>query len=127
MASAIFKSWLAYQKAIVLADQIYFASIKFPKHEQYSLTDQMRRSSRSVCANLAEASEKTPYPKHWYSKITDCKAEAAETQVWIEFAYRYKYIDKDQCDQLISLSQEVSRLLYYMVKNPRQFGVKIAK
>ena len=127
MAKAIFKSYLAYQKALLLSDHIFEVSNKFPKFEQYSLTDQIRRSSRSVCANLAEASEKTAYVKHWRSKLSDCKAEAAETQVWIDFALRYKYIDQQQHKLLLSLNDEVCRLLYYMMKNPWQFGVKTAK
>ncbi|MBI5053457.1 MAG: four helix bundle protein [Chloroflexi bacterium] len=75
-----------YQKAFDSAMKIFELSKSFPSEEKYSLTDQMRRSSRSVCANLAEAWRKRRYEAHFMSKISDAESEAAETQVWIEFA-----------------------------------------
>lgn len=119
-----FQDLLAYQKSIELAMKVFNVSKKFPKEEIYSLTDQVRRSSRSVTANLAEAYRKRPYPKHFKSKLTDCDAENAETQVWIEFAYRCNYINKNLYQELINQSEEVGKLINYMIQNPHKFGVK---
>jgi four helix bundle protein len=76
-----FKELMAYIKAFKLANDIYAVSSRFPKEEKYSLTDQIRRSSRSVCANLAEAYRKRDYPKHYFLKLTDCQGENSETLV----------------------------------------------
>lgn len=75
-----------YKKAFAAATRIFELSKSFPTEERYSLTDQIRRSSRSVCANLAAAWRKRRYPAHWVSKLSDSEAEAAETQTWIQFA-----------------------------------------
>jgi four helix bundle protein len=82
-----------YGRAFEAAMEIFELSKRFPKHEVYSLTDQVRRSSRSVCANLAEAWRKRRYPAAFVSKLSDAEAEAAETQVWIQFAIRCGYLD----------------------------------
>ena len=119
-----FQDLLAYQKSIDLAMNIFEISKKFPKEEVYSLTDQVRRSSRSVTANLAEAYRKRTYPKHFRSKLTDCDAENAETQVWIEFAYRCNYINENLYQELLNQSEEVGKLINYMILNPHKFGVK---
>ena len=79
-----------YQKAFATAMEIFQLSKAFPKEEIYSLTDQVRRSSRSVCANLAEAWRKRRYEAAFVSKLSDSEAEAAETQVWLEFAVECK-------------------------------------
>ena len=83
-----------YEKAFGAAMMIFECSKSFPKEETYSLTDQMRRSSRSVCANLAEAWRKRRYEAAFVSKLSDCEAEAAETQTWIEFAVKSDYLDR---------------------------------
>jgi len=83
---------LAYQRSFDLAMKIFELSKEFPKEEKYSLTDQIRRSSRSVTANLSEAYRKRRYPKHFVSKLTDSDAENGETQTWLEFAYACEYI-----------------------------------
>ena len=119
-----FQDLLAYKKSIDLVMNIFEISKKFPKEEVYSLTDQVRRSSRSVTANLAEAYRKRPYPKHFRSKLTDCDAENAETQVWIEFAYRCNYINENLYQELLNQSEEVGKLINYMILNPYKFGVK---
>lgn len=77
-----------YQKAFDAALKIFEISKQFPKEETYSLTDQIRRSSRSVCSNLAEAWRKRRYEGAFISKLSDCEGEAAETQVWLEFAVK---------------------------------------
>ncbi len=119
-----FQDLLAYKKSIDLAMNIFEISKKFPKEEVYSLTDQVRRSSRSVTANLAETYRKRPYPKYFKSKLTDSDAENAETQVWIEFAYRCNYINENLYQELLNQSEEVGKLINYMILNPYKFGVK---
>ncbi|QLE00091.1 four helix bundle protein [Galbibacter sp. BG1] len=119
-----FKDLIVYQKAFSLSMQIFEISKKFPKEETYSLTDQIRRSSRSVSANIAEAYRKRAYPKHFYSKLTDCDAENSETQVWLQFAFECKYLTKKSFEELTCQSEEVGKLLNYMLLNPKKFGVK---
>jgi four helix bundle protein len=89
-----------YQSAYKAAMQIFNLTIQFPKHETYSLTDQIRRSSRSVCANIAEAYYRRKYPKNFIAHIGDSLAEAAETRVWLDFCCDCKYIDTQIRDQL---------------------------
>ncbi len=89
-----------YRKAFNAAMEIFELSKSFPKEENYSLTDQIRRSSRSVCANLAEAWRKRRYKAHFISKLSDAEAEAAETQVWIEFAAKCNYLHKTRAREL---------------------------
>ncbi len=115
---------LAYQKGFNLAMEIFQLSKQFPKEETYSLTDQVRRSSRSVCANLSEAYRKRRYQKHFISKLTDCDAENGETQTWLEFALACKYISDLEYNQLYDKSIEVAKLLNFMILNPEKFGSK---
>src|SRR5580765_5998776 len=89
-----------YQKAFEMAMEIFELSKGFPREETYSLTDQIRRSSRSVCANLAEAWRKRRYQAAFISKLSDSEGEAAETQVWIEFAVKCGYLNRDQAEGL---------------------------
>ena len=127
MATALFKRWQAYQKSFQLAQRIFHLSRKFPIEERYSLTDQIRRSSRSVSANLAEASAKRSYPKHFRSKLTDCAGETAETQVWLDYSLDCGYITKSTHTELTALGEEVGKLLSYMMSNPAKFGSKPIK
>ena len=85
-----------YKLAFKAAMEIFEMSKKFPKEETYSLTDQIRRSSRSVCSNLAEAFRKRRYPKSFISKLSDSESEAAETQTWLEFSLSCTYITEIQ-------------------------------
>lgn len=89
-----YRDLLVYQKAFNLAMDIFQISINFPKEEKYSLTDQMRRLLRSVCANIAEVYRKRVYPKHFFAKLTDCMGENSETQVWMDFSLNCKYINE---------------------------------
>lgn len=89
-----------YKSAMEIAIKIYIASKTFPKEEMYSLTDQIRRSSRSVCANLAEAWRKRRYAPAFVSKVSDAEAEAAETQVWLEFAVKCGYLPQREGREL---------------------------
>lgn len=119
-----FQDLIAYKKGFQLSMKIFHLSKSFPSEEKYSLTDQIRRSSRSVCANLAEAYRKRDYHKSYTYKLTDCDAENSETQVWLEFAFKCEYIDKTTFDELTLESEEVGKLLNYMILNPEKFGVK---
>ena len=118
-----FKNLLAYKKGFDLAMKIQEVSKSFPKEETYSLTDQVRRCSRSVCANIAEAYRKRRYEKHFISKLTDSDAENSETQVWLQFAYGCGYIEKAVFVELNNESIEVGKLINYMINNPGKFGV----
>jgi four helix bundle protein len=107
-----------YQKAFKTAMRLFEISKKFPKEETYSLTDQMRRSSRSVCANLGEAWRKRRYEAAFISKLSDSESEAAETQVWIEFAVRCGYLDREHAAPLYQTYDEILRMLVAMINNP---------
>jgi len=88
-----FRDLNVYKAASETAVEIFELSKQFPAEERFSLVDQIRRSSRSVCANLAEAWRKRMYPAAFQARLTDAEAEAAETQVWLEFAFRCQYLD----------------------------------
>ena len=118
-----FKHLTAYQKAFQQACNIFDLSLSFPKAEQYSLTDQVRRSSRSVCANFAEAYRKRDYHKHFLLKITDCLGENSETLVWLDFALHCKYINTELYNKQVELNCEVGKLLSHMYNNPDKYGV----
>ena len=89
-----------YKLAFKCAMEIFENSKSFPKEEKYSLTDQIRRSSRSVCANIGEAFRKRRYPKSFIAKLVDSEGEAAESQTWLQFAIECKYIEKNVADRL---------------------------
>jgi four helix bundle protein len=95
-----FQDLLAYRKSFQLAMVIFEETKTFPKEERYALTDQIRRSSRSVSANIAESYAKRRYPKHFISKLTDSDGENLETQSWLQFAKECKYIKEDKFDLL---------------------------
>ena len=110
-----------YKLAFNLAMEIFQLSKSFPKEETYSLTDQIRRSSRSVAANLAEAFRKRKYPKHFVSKLSDCEAEAAETQTWLEFSWKCEYIDMDTYVRLNKEYDHVLGKLVNMALHPEKW------
>jgi len=116
-----FQDLLAYKKSFELAMEIYSISKSFPSEEKYSLTDQIRRSSRSVSANIAEATRKRKYEKHFVSKLTDSDAENTENQVWLEYSNACNYIYTIKFETLTSKSLEVGKLLNYMMNNPDKF------
>ncbi len=107
-----------YQKALDAAMMIFELSKRFPKEEVYSLTDQIRRASRGVCANLAEAWRKRRYEAAWVSKLSDCEAEAAETQVWLEFAVKCNYLTRDDGKRLYLTYDEILATLVGMIRHP---------
>ena len=111
-----------YQLAFETSMVIFNLSKKFPKEETYSLTDQIRRSSRSVCANLAEAFRKRKYPKSFVSKLSDCEAEAAETQVWLDFALACEYMNEEAYQDLFNQYDKVLGKLVNMSLQPEKWS-----
>lgn len=119
-----FQDLLAYKKSFEVAMEIFEETKKFPREEKYSLTDQIRRSSRSVSANIAESYAKRRYTKHFISKLTDSDGENLETQSWLQFAKECKYIQEDKFDMLFEQTVQVAKLIHYMINNPGKFGAK---
>jgi four helix bundle protein len=111
-----------FQAAYDLAMRIFQASKSFPKEERYSLTDQIRRSSRSVAANIAEGFRKRQYPNMFLSKLADGDAEGAETQVWIAFARDCGYLMQEVAQDLCQGYEEVGRMLGSMMAHPEKFA-----
>lgn len=93
----------------------------YPKEEKYSLTDQIRRSSRSVSANIAEAWSFRAYPKSFVNKLTISYAEASETKVWLDFAKDHKYLSEDDHTQIYNEYDKISKMLYAMINHPEKF------
>jgi len=110
-----------YRLAFDTAMEIYELSRSFPKEEKYSLTDQIRRSSRSVCSNLAEAWRKRRYKAVFINKLLDAAQEAAETQTWLEFALACKYIEKEKFDELDSKYEHIFAMLTTMGQKADSF------
>ncbi|WP_281232249.1 four helix bundle protein [Flavobacterium gelatinilyticum] len=117
-----YKELLAYKKSFEIAMEIFELSKIFPTEEKYSLTDQIRRSSRSVTANIAEAYRKRRYMNHFISKLTDSDAENSETNTWLEFSLACKYISKEVFESLNTKNIEIGKLINYMINNPTKFG-----
>jgi four helix bundle protein len=107
-----------YQRAFKAAMTVFELSKRFPKEETYSLVDQIRRSSRSVCSNLAEAWWKRRYEAAFISKLADCQGEAAETQVWIEFAVHCGYVEASQARELYRHYNAILRTLVGIINHP---------
>jgi four helix bundle protein len=112
---------IVYKKANSLATRIFEISKSFPAEERYSLTDQIRRSSRSVCSNLREAWAKRAYPAHFTSKLSDCDGENGETDTWLDFARDGGYLTDQQHFELKALCGEVGKMLGAMIKDPSGF------
>lgn len=110
-----------YKMAFDTAMEIFEISKGFPKEEKFSLTDQIRRSSRSVCANLAEAWRKRRYQAVFVNKLSDAEQEAAETQTWLEFALKCSYIDKEIYDTLDGKYEHIFAMLSTMEKKAESF------
>ncbi len=127
MADTSFRHLTVYNKAFDLAMDIYKVSKNFPKHEMYSLTDQIRRSSRSVCSCIGEAYRKQLYEAYFVSKASDSDMENSETQVWLDFALACDYIDGELHKELMRRSEEVGRLLNHMIEFPEKYRRNRAK
>jgi len=116
-----FTELVVYQKAVDVAQIVYENSKGFPKEERYSLTDQIRRSSRSIGAQIAEAWGKRRYQKHFVSKLTDTDAEQFEAQHWISVASSCGYLGNDFETKLLCELGEIGRMLHSMIANARSF------
>ena len=117
----LYKDLIAFQKSYQLSMEIYLITRSFPSEEQFGITSQIRRSSRSVCANLAEAYRRRCSIRHFKSKLSDAEAENIETEIWIEFSKDCKFLSKASYLRLINLNDEVGKLIYYMIHNPEKF------
>lgn len=118
------KELRVYQKAYTLAMRIFECSRSWPQEEKYSLTDQIRRSSRSVCTNLREAWAKRRYEAHFLSKLTDSDAENSETDTWLDFARDCEYISKAEHIGFVKDCQEIGAMLGSMMNKVQTFSIK---
>jgi len=107
-----------YRTAFRHAMTIFDLSTEWPKEERYALTDQIRRSSRAVCSNIAEAWSKRRYEAHFVSKLSDAEGEAAETITWLDFAHKCDYLEGDNHDRLRTEYRKIRGGLVKMMKNP---------
>jgi four helix bundle protein len=110
-----------YKKSFAVAMEIFQLSKHFPKEEMYSLTDQVRRSSRSVAANISEAFRKRQYPRSFVAKLIDSECEAAETQTWLDFALECQYLTKETANRLSLELDEIMAMALHMKLNPDQW------
>ena len=117
-----FRDLIVYKKSFKLAMEIFEISKKFPDVERYALIDQIRRSSRSVAANLSEGYRKRRYPAHFISKLSDSDMENSETLTWLLFAKECKYITTEIFDQLEKENMEIGKLLNHMINNPEKYS-----
>ena len=116
-----FRDLLVYQKAKAVSRRIFELSKAFPKEETYSLTDQIRRASRSIGAQIAEAWAKRRYERHFVSKLTDADAEQMETQHWVDEAYDCQYVDPKQAEELTEELMQIGRMLNSMMDKANLF------
>jgi four helix bundle protein len=119
-----YKDLKVYQYAYEMAIKVFTVTRSFPAEEKYSLTDQIRRSSRSICANIAEAYRKRRYPKYFISKISDADSETSETMVWLDFSKDFKYLDDPLYLEFIKKYIEIGKMLGGIVNNPDKFLLK---
>ena len=113
-----------YKFSFKAAMDIFNLTKAFPKEEQYSLTDQIRRASRSVCSNIAEAWRKRIYEAAFVAKLSDSEAEACETQTWLDFPISCEYIDKDIYKTLNQTYDKIIGKLVRMCTNPKKWTIK---
>jgi len=111
-----------YNLAFQAAMDIFELTKKIPNEEKYSLTDQIRRSSKSVYANLAEAFRKRKYPKHFISKLSDCESEEAETQVWLQFSLECNCFDKNKYQAMVLTYDKILGKLVNMSLQPEKWS-----
>ena len=117
------KELIVFKCAFDLALQIHHLTKIFPPEEKYSLTDQIRRSSRSVAANIAEAFIKRRYPKSFVSKLLECEGEAAETQVWLNFANAFGYLDENSMQVLDQKYDHIQAQIFTMIQSPEKWSI----
>jgi four helix bundle protein len=118
-----FRDLRVYKLAFKLAMEIFHESKHFPAEEKYSLTDQIRRSSRSVPGNIGEGYRKKRYPKMFVSKMADADGEATETQVWLDFAHECGYLSQTRQLELRQGYEEIGRMLGGMIAHPERFTI----
>ena len=118
------KDLRVYKKAYALAMEIFNISKQWPAEEKFSLTDQIRRSSRSTCGNLREAWAKRRYEAHFISKLTDSDGENAETDTWLDFAADCGYLSAADHNRLTTIGKEIGAMLGSMLNDPVPFLVK---
>ena len=116
-----FRDLTVYKKAFELAMEIFQLSKAFPKEERYSLTDQIRRSSRTICSCIAEAYRKGNYQAYFVSKASDADMENSETQAWLDFAQACNYLEIAVYKEIMIKSEEVGRMLNHMVEHPEKY------
>ncbi len=116
-----FRDLIVYQKAYKLAMGIFDSTKNFPKEEKYALTDQIRRSSRSITSNLAEAWAKKIYIKSFVNKLSDSLGEEYETEVWLKYSLDCEYISKQQFESFMNECDEVRKMLISMINAPEKF------
>jgi four helix bundle protein len=121
MKSKGYRSLIVYQKAFALAMRIFQITKNFPKSETYSLVDQIRRSSRSVCSCVAEAYRKRQYQAYFVNKCSDADGENSETIVWLEFSLASEFISQAEFDELEQIAEEIGRMLNMMIEHPEKF------
>ncbi|MDP6526598.1 MAG: four helix bundle protein [Kiritimatiellia bacterium] len=118
------KDLKVYKRAYALSMEVFWESKNWPKEEKYSLTDQIRRSSRSVCANLREMWAKRRYEAHFVSKLSDCDGENSETDTWLDYAHDCGYIDGEQHRACTGECSTIGAMLGKMLSNPKPFLLK---
>jgi four helix bundle protein len=116
-----FRDLIVYQQAFDKANEIYEITKSYPKAEMFSMTDQIRRSSRSVCSNIAESWRKRRYKAMFISKLADSMMEASETQTWLEFSLKYQFVDKKTFDYLDTSYEDIIKMLNSMIMNANKF------
>ena len=119
-----YKELRVYQAAIDAAMRIFEITKRFPAEERFSMVDQMRRSSRSVCSNIGEAWRKRRYPSHFRSKLSDSEGEAEETRVWLDLALRCRYISEEEATELDQTYDGILGQLVRMIDHPEQWSIK---
>jgi four helix bundle protein len=117
-----YRDLIVYQKAFQFAMDVHRETISFPDHERFGLVSQLRRSSKSVCAIMAEAYLRRHQEKYFMLKLGEIYGEHAETQVWLDFARACKYLEEGRFQQLTERNQEIGRMLRYMLQHPHKFA-----
>jgi len=116
-----FRDLNVYKKAFELQQEVFNLTKRFPKEELYSLTDQIRRSSRSIGANTAEAWQKRRYVAHFVSKLSDADGEQAETQHWLDSSLAFEYVSKEDHQRLLGICKEIGKMLGKMMNEPEKW------
>lgn len=119
-----FRDLDVYQNAMKTGLHVYELTKHFPKDERYSLTDQIRRSSRSVCANIAEGWRKRRYEAAFIAKLSDAETEAAETQVHTEFAFRHGYLNREEFDRIDDAYEKIVSQIVRMIEHPEKWLIR---